>query len=219
MLVKDCMTRHPIMVSPSTPAAEAQRIMNSNRIRHLPVVGDGKRLVGLITRMTLVIDPAILGSLDVWEISRKLSGLTVEGLMLPASRVHTIMPDKTIERAAQYMTEHKIGCLPVVEDGDVVVGILSDIDLLHAFQEMLGLPARGVRVTMRMPNRPGEFAKLTAALSEQSWGVMGIGTFPSPRHDGYYDAVVKIPAVTIAEARELLSNVPDQQIVDIRDAV
>lgn len=219
MLVKDCMTRHPIMVSPSTPASEAQRIMSSNRIRHLPVVGDGKRLVGLITRMTLVIDPAILGSLDVWEISRKLSGLTVEGLMLPASRVHTITPDKTIERAAQYMTEYKIGCLPVVEDGDIVIGILSDIDLLHAFQEMLGLPARGVRVTVRMPNRPGEFAKLTAALAGQSWGVMGIGTFPTPRHDGYYDAVVKIPGITIAEAEALLSTVPDQEIVDIRDAV
>jgi acetoin utilization protein AcuB len=209
------------MVSPSTPAAEAQRIMSGSRIRHLPVVGDGKRLVGLITRMTLAIDPTILGSLDVWEISRKLSGLTVEGLMLPASRVYTITPDKTIERAAQYMTEHKIGCLPVVEsgDGNVVVGILSDIDLLHAFQEMLGLPARGVRVTVRMPNRPGEFAKLTAALAAQSWGVMGIGTFPTPRRDGYYDTVVKIPGITTAEAEALLSTVPDQQIVDIRDVV
>ena len=64
MLVKDCMTRHPIMVSPSTAAAEAQRLMTDNRIRHLPVVGDGKRLVGLVTRMSLAIDPAILGSLD-----------------------------------------------------------------------------------------------------------------------------------------------------------
>jgi acetoin utilization protein AcuB len=207
------------MVSPTTPAPEAQRIMSSNHIRHLPVVGDGKRLVGLVTRMTLVIDPSILGSLDVWEISRKLSGLTVEKLMLPVERVYTIAPDKTIERAAQQMSEHKIGCLPVVEEGSVVVGILSDVDLLHAFQAMLGLPARGVRVTMRMRNRPGEFSKLTAVPAERAWGVMGIGTFPSPRHDGYYDAVVKIPGVTTEEARAALSGVPEQQIVDIRDVV
>jgi acetoin utilization protein AcuB len=219
MLVKDCMTRHPIMVSPSTPAAEAQRIMTNNRIRHLPVVGDGKRLVGLVTRMTLAIDPAILGSLDVWEISRKLSDLTVESIMLPAARVATITPEKTIERAAQYLSEHKVGCLPVVEEGEVVVGILSEVDVLHAFQQMLGLPTPGIRVTMRMPNKSGEFGKLTAVLGEQTWCVMGIGTFPTPRYDGYYDTVVKISGITEEEARDVLSNVPDQKIVDIRDAV
>jgi acetoin utilization protein AcuB len=207
------------MVSPSTPAAEAQRIMNDNQIRHLPVVGDGKKLFGLVTRMALAIDPSILGSLDVWEISRKLSGLSVEAIMLPAARVYTIAPEKTIERAAQYMSDYKIGCLPVIEEGGIVVGILTDIDVLHAFQQMLGLPAPGVRVTMRMPNRPGEFTKLTAALADQRWGVMGVGTFPSPRHDGYYDAVIKIPGITTEEARAILAGVPDQQIVDIRDVV
>jgi acetoin utilization protein AcuB len=219
MLVKDCMTRHPIMVSPSTAAAEAQRLMTDNRIRHLPVVGDGKRLVGLVTRMSLAIDPAILGSLDVWEISRKLSGLTVETVMLPAARVATIAPEKTIERAAQYLSEHKIGCLPVVEEGNVVVGILSEIDVLRAFQQMLGLPSSGIRVTMRMPNKSGEFAKLTAVLGQQSWCVMGIGTFPTTRNDGYYDTVVKISGITEAEARDVLSNIPEQKIIDIRDAV
>ncbi len=39
MLVKDCMTRHPIMISPKMPAAEAQKIMADNHIRHLPVAG------------------------------------------------------------------------------------------------------------------------------------------------------------------------------------
>jgi acetoin utilization protein AcuB len=115
------------------------------------------------------------------------------------------------------MTEAKIGCLPVVEDGDVVVGILTEVDLLNAFQLMLGLPSDGVRVTMRMPNRPGEFAKLTAVLGQQEWGVMGIGTFPTPRREGFYDAVVKIPGIDSAQARAVLSQVPDQEIIDIRD--
>ena len=73
MLVKDYMTRHPIMISPTTPAAEAQKLMIENRVRHLPVVGDGKRLLGLVTRERLRIPPTDLGSLNVWEISRLLS--------------------------------------------------------------------------------------------------------------------------------------------------
>lgn len=53
MLVKNCMTRHPIMIAPEKLASEAQKIMAENNVRHLPVVGDGKRLLGLITRERL----------------------------------------------------------------------------------------------------------------------------------------------------------------------
>jgi len=53
MLVKDCMTRHPVMAPPTMMAAEAEHLMHENRIRHLPVVEDGK-LLGLISIGDLV---------------------------------------------------------------------------------------------------------------------------------------------------------------------
>jgi acetoin utilization protein AcuB len=133
--------------------------------------------------------------------------------------VITITPERTVERAAAMMTEHKIGCLPVVEDGDLVVGIVTENDLLRSYQEMLGLPSEGVRVTVRMPNRHGEFVKLMAVLVERQWGVMGIGTFPTRRDPSTYDAVIKIPNVTIEEVQNALANIPNQTIVDIRAAV
>jgi len=58
-----------------------------------------------------------------------------------------------------------------------------------------------------------------AVFVERKWGVMGIGTFPSPRHPGYYDAVIKISEVTSAEVHEALRAVEGQQIVDIREIV
>lgn len=218
MLVKDCMTRHPVMISPLTKAAEAENIMTENRIRHLPVVGDGKRLEGLVTRQTLTIKPDMLGSLNVWEITRYLANMTIKDLMVKAGEVITISPDKTIERAARTMSEHKIGCLPVIEGG-IVVGIITEVDLMNAFQMMLGLPASGVRVTVRMPNQRGEFAKLTAALSNNGWGVMGIGSFPSPRREGYYDVVLKIPGGDTAEIEAAFNEIPGQEVVDIRASV
>lgn len=215
MLVKDCMTRHPVMISPETPAAEAQKVMSENKVRHLPVVGDGKKLLGLITRERMALKPDTLASLNVWEITRYLSNLTVKDLMLKANKVRTVEPDRTIERAARMLAEHKIGCLPVIEE-DVVIGIISEIDLLRSFQEMLGLPAEGVRVTVRQPERKGEFAKLTSTIAEHGWGIMGIGSFPSPRRPGYYDLVLKIPDAPLEEVQKVLSEIPDQEIVDIR---
>jgi acetoin utilization protein AcuB len=218
MLVKDCMTRHPILASPEMQAAEAQRIMSENNVRHLPVTGNGKRFLGLLTRERLSMKADTLSSLNVWEITRFLSGLTVGELMIRAEKVVTIEPSKTVERAAQMLADNKIGCLPVIEEG-VVIGILSEVDVLRSFQEMLGLPSNGIRVTVRMPNRSGEFAKLTAALAAQEWGIMGIGTFPSPRRPGYYDAVLKIPKVSMAEAEAVFSRIAEQEIVDIREVV
>jgi acetoin utilization protein AcuB len=212
------MTRHPIMIAPETLATKAQQIMAENAVRHLPVVGDGKKLLGLITRSRLALKPDMMGSLDVWEITRYLSNLTVNKVMLPVEKVFTIHPERTVERAARIMSDHKVGCLPVIED-DVVVGIISEIDLLRSYQDMLGLPAEGVRVTMRMPDTEGQFAKITSTVANHNWGIMGIGSFPSPRHEGFYDMVLKIAGVSADEVKAVLSQVEGQEIVDIRDVV
>lgn len=218
MLVKDCMTRHPIMISPETPAAEAQKIMAENQIRHLPVVGSGKRLLGLITRQRLSLKPDELGSLNIWEISRRLSAMTAKKIMLKAEHVQTIIPDKTVERAARIMTDHKVGCLPVLEDG-IVVGILTETDLLKSFQTMLGLPADGVRVTVRMPGGVGIFKQVIVAISEEGWPILGLGSFPTRKQPGYWDSVFKIAGANIDEVEAVINQVPNQEIVDIREVV
>ena len=85
---------------------------------------------------------------------------------------------------------------------------------------MLGLPTPGIRVTVRMPAQKkhySELAKLVSAIGEKDWGVMGIGTFPTPNQPDFYDAVVKIPGVTIEAVKELIATIPDQDIVDIRE--
>ena len=215
MLVKDYMTRHPLMAEPTMSIVEAQRYMGENNIRHLPVVGDGKRLLGLATRQTLLVEPGKLGSLDVWEIARTLSGLTLEDVMTRAEDVITAGPDITIEEAARIMVEHKIGCLPVVEEG-IVIGVITEIDLLAHLMEMMATRIPGVRVTVRMPNVTGELAKLVGAISAQGWGILACGGAPAPKEPGKWDAVVKIRNVPQAKIVAALGQVKGQEIVDVR---
>ncbi|MFU8773083.1 MAG: CBS and ACT domain-containing protein [Anaerolineales bacterium] len=215
MLVKDCMTRHPTLISIETPLMEAQRIMVENKIRHLPVAGSGKRLLGLVTRQRLAFKPDFLASLNVWEITRYLSSMTVKDVMLKANQVQTTEPDQTVERAAKIMTDKKIGCLPVLEE-DIIIGILTEVDLLRSYQVMLGLPFPGVRVTIRMPDRLGELAKITRVLGDNQLGVVSIGAYPTPRQDGFYDAVLKIPRVDQERIRQLLSQIEGQEIIEVR---
>jgi acetoin utilization protein AcuB len=215
MLVKDYMTRHPIMITPETPAAEAQKIMFENKIRHLPVIGDGKRLLGLITRDRLSIPPSELGSLDVWEISRLLSNLQVRDVMLKRDELITINQDATLEEAAQQMLTHKVGCLPVTEE-EIVIGIITENDLLSELSNLLGGKVEGVRATIRVPDRIGEFAKVTSAITSKGWGIYASGGLPSPKQPGYWDLVVKVRNVSQDEVAALLEGIEGQELIDIR---
>jgi acetoin utilization protein AcuB len=204
------------MIPPTTSASEAQRIMVENRVRHLPVVGDGKRPLGLITRERLRIPPADLGSLNVWEITRYLSNLTVKDIMVKGRDLFTIGPDATLEEAAEVMGNNKIGCLPVVED-NVVVGILTETDMLAQLVDLLGGYVPGVRVTVRLPGKIGGYAKLISAISAKGWGMYATGSVPAPKREGYWDIVLKIPDVTKEELVALLDQLEEHELVDVRD--
>jgi acetoin utilization protein AcuB len=216
MLVREYMTRHPLMVDPEMTIIEARRYMGENNVRHVPVVGDGKRLLGLVTRQTLLVDPARLGSLDLWDIARTLSGLKVKEVMVKAKDVVTVEQDVTVEEAAHLMAEQRVGCLPVVEDG-IVVGIITEIDLLAQLAEIMASRRPGVRVTMRMPDRKGELARLVSHINAQGWGIMALGGAYAPKEPDKWDAVVKIPYVSKEEVVSALQAVEGQQITDIRE--
>lgn len=216
MLVKDYMTRHPLMAGPTMSIVEAQRYMGENNIRHLPIVGDGKRLLGLVTRQRLLVDPGKLGSLDVWEITRYLSSLAVKDVMIKARDVISIDSDATIEQAARAMVKKKIGCLPVLEES-IVVGIITEADLLAHLTDLMGGKVSGVRITVRIPDRIGEFAKVTAAIASQGWGIYAAGCVPAPKDPGYWDAVFKVRHVPQEALVTVLSQVEDQRIVDVRE--
>jgi acetoin utilization protein AcuB len=217
MLVRDYMTRHPIMVGTEASVAEAQRLMMENHVRQLPVVGDGKRLLGLVTHQRLSVSPEQLGSLDVWEITRYLSSLTVGKVMISGGDLHTIGPDATLEEAAALMIAHKLGGLPVVEDGSVVVGIITETDLLIELQHLLGGRDAGWRVTIRVPDRRGELRKIVRAISEKDWGLMAMGEVRSPRRPGFWDVVLKVRYCNRDELVTALAAIEDQEIVDVRE--
>ncbi len=216
MLVKDYMTRHPIMIAPDTPAAEAQNLMIENNVRHLPVVGDGKRLMGLITRERLRVPPTDLGSLNVWEISRLLSNLKASDVMVKLNDLVLIDPDTTLEDAAQIMCQHKIGSLIVVED-EIVVGIITEVDMLAELSNLLGGDIQGVRVVIRVPDQIGEYAKVMAAITEQGWCIYASGGVPSPKTPGSWDLVIKVPEVSKEELVAVINKIEGQKVIDARE--
>lgn len=216
MFVKDYMTRHPVMIDPTMSIVEAQGIMSETRVRHLPVVEGGKRLVGLITRERMRIPPTELASLNVWEITRFLSNLTAKDLMIKRKNVITINPGATLEKAATIMVEQRIGCLPVLEE-DIVIGIITEIDMLIQLAALLGGGVPGVRATVRMPNKKGEVAKAVSAIAAQGWGIYASGGVFAPKNPDFWDCVIKVRDVPKEKLAEVLSGIEGQELLDVRE--
>src|SRR5215471_11976318 len=138
MQVNEWMTPAPITVAPSAPIPKVQELMVHRRIRHLPVIEDG-RLVGIITdRDVRTVQPSRASSLPVREMNYLLERLTVRAVM--TRPVLTVGPHESLAVALRLMLENRIGGLPVVE-GERVLGILTAVDLLRAFSTTLGVQA------------------------------------------------------------------------------
>ena len=128
--VRDLMTPAPLAISPETSVHAASRLMQEQRLRHLPVCEDG-RLVGLLSECDLrLVLPSPATSLAAHEVHSLLERLTVAEIMtrFPV----TIGPDHTVMEAASRMLSHKVQALPVTEHRRHV-GLLTRTHLLYAF--------------------------------------------------------------------------------------
>ena len=127
--VRDVMTADPTTLKSNDKLTLADDIMRLGRVRHLPVLDDdGKSLVGILTQRDLFRD-ALAQALGYGKHAQRklLDSLAVKDVM--ATAVITVMPDASLSYAARLLTERKIGCLPVVENGRLV-GILTEGDFV-----------------------------------------------------------------------------------------
>ena len=132
MKVRELMTGGLVCVTPGTPVVEARQTMLTQRIRHL-LVSENRRLLGIVTDRDIRLNlPSQATSLSVWEMNYLLARLTVGEVMTKS--VIIIGPDREARDAARLMMEHKIGALPVV-DGDYLIGIVTETDILRAFAQ------------------------------------------------------------------------------------
>jgi len=140
MTIRELMTGGLTTVHRDTSVQEARDLMARKRIRHLPVTDPGGRLVGIVTDRDIRLNlPSPATSLSVGEINHLLTKLTVGQVMTRS--VITIGPDRPVREGAQLILEHRIGALPVLDDGHLI-GILTETDIVRAFVETTAAASR-----------------------------------------------------------------------------
>jgi len=119
----DLMTTDVVTLTPRQHVASAVSMMQSARIRHLPVVGDDNQLLGLITQR------------DLLAIGDHLTRPVSEYMQ---SEIKTVSPDTPAYEAAYLLLRYDIGCVPVTDNHGILLGIITDTDFVRVAYRSLG---------------------------------------------------------------------------------
>lgn len=129
VVVREWMTSPVITVSPESLISKAHQIMKGKGIRRLIVVTDSCP-VGVITIGDVrEARPSDATALSIWELNYLWAQLTVGKIM--TEDPITLRPEAPIIDAAELMLEHKISGLPVVDDQNELVGIITESDIFR----------------------------------------------------------------------------------------
>src|SRR5512133_1790779 len=150
------MTRGPATIEEAAPVSDAAAEMASGGFRHLPVVDATGVLVGMISERDL---RALLGT-DVGRFADATADVLAEPVLEAMTPDPVSLPaTATLAEALEVFADERVGAIPVVDDAERPIGIVSYVDLLGTIRELSGLAARRVAIAAiapppRPPNPP-----------------------------------------------------------------
>jgi acetoin utilization protein AcuB len=190
MKIHALMVSDPITISAHASISDAIELMKVNSIRHLPVVAEDNLLEGFLT----------LADLKQGLIPSMLGDLNLRDLMI--TEPITVRSEDDVEIAAQLIYKHKIGGMPVVDNGRLV-GIITATDILRTFIDMMGILTSTSRIDVVVGDRPGGLKEALQIINDEGADIINVGmTADQPGQRGYYFRLAACKTAKIKKALE-----------------
>lgn len=179
MFISKSMQTKVISARPQTTLLEARALLKTHRIRHLPVLGDDGRLVGIITDRDIRSALPAAFYIENGEAPNEADyrHLIVEDFMTRDPMA--ISPEDTIQDALLQIQKMRVGAFPVVDHERRLKGIISVRDLLRAFINVMGIEEPGTLLGILVEEKVGQMKKIVDAITEEN---ISFGSILVSRH-------------------------------------
>ena len=162
MLVMNWMSQPAITIEADDFAEDAVRLAKKHEIHMLPVMQNGQ-LVGIVTDRDIKrASPSDVLSENRKEDGNLLSGIKVKKIMTPDPV--TVPYDHTLEETVEKFLVHKISGLPVVNQQQKVIGVITKSDLFQLILILTGYGKKGLQLGIEVQDRPGCLKEITDIL-------------------------------------------------------
>lgn len=176
MYVKDHMTKELYTVTADTVLSKAIDIMRKNDFHRLPVVDAEGKLIGLITGGLVEESSGSKNTaLSIYELNYLFSRTKVSDIMI--TDVKTTTADVLVEEAAQKMVDNEIAVLPVVNEDNRVIGIITDKDIFQALISLTGYKHQGTRFIIACEDHPGFMVGVAKAFADNDANLEALAVY------------------------------------------
>ena len=219
MLVKNWMSKAVTTVDADDSMQNAIYILQEQNIKILPVM-ENESVVGIITDRDLKkASPSDATTLDMHELLFLISKIKVRDLM--KTPVYTAKPDDTVEEAAAILLEKKISGLPVVDENNRLVGIITRSDIFRVLLSLSGLGKKGVQFALRIKDMPGIIKEVRELIHAYGARTASILSSSDNVPEGYLNFYFRIYQIDRQQLTALMDKIQEKgtvlYVVDHRD--
>lgn len=207
MLIRDWMTKEVITVSPGVSMMKASRLMREHKVHRLPVVGEDGSLVGIISDRDIKdASPSKATTLDMHELYYLLAEIKVQEIM--TRQPVSMRGDDSVEQAALVMVERHFGGIPVVDEADKVVGIITESDIFKVFINLTGALSGGLQLAFELSPSGGGLREVLNALREHEGRVVSVLT--AQKDEGNRMVYIRVGDLDTAAQKALIADMRER---------
>ncbi|MFD0827261.1 acetoin utilization AcuB family protein [Neobacillus sp. M.A.Huq-85] len=186
MIVEEIMKPNVATLFPTDSIKDALRLMESKKIRHVPIIDSENHLVGLVT----VVD--IRDAMpSIFHANEHLEDLQKPVVTIMKKNVITGHPLDFVEEVAGLFYEHKISCLPIIND-QKLVGIITETDLLRTMVELTGAHKPGSQIEIKVPNITGMLCEISSIIRKRNANILSVLVYPDKKDDQFKILVIRV---------------------------
>lgn len=201
MLVEDIMKTNVVTLSPSATIAEALRLFQTNKIRHILILNRSQDVVGIVSDRD-VRD----ASTSIFEKDSESSGPQNEIQSIMSTPVVAVHPLDFVEEIAQLFYDEEYACLPVISQNKLV-GIISEKDMLYTLIQLTGTNVQSSHIEVKVPHKPGILPEVASIFGARKTNITSVLVYPYMDDPNYKILVFRIQTMN-----------PMPIIGDLRDA-
>lgn len=186
MIVEQIMKKEVYTLTPTDTLDDALTLMKEKNIRHIPIVDEQQKVVGLITSHD--VNNALPSSLKI-DSNQLIYDTPIENFMVKDIIVGH--PLDFVEDVAVTFYEAKISCLPIISGGKLV-GIVTSSDLLHTYIELTGAHQPSSKIDIRIKDQVGELSDVLNIFKLHHANVLSVLVFPDARKENYRIITIRV---------------------------
>ncbi len=173
MLIQDWMSTNIVSIAPSASLLKCVALLKEKGLRRLPVVNRDNNVVGLISTTDIKqFQPTRSTGMEYLEAIDMLDEMKVRDIMTKPPV--TIGISNTVEDAAVFMMRKRVSTLPVVDEENRLIGMLTEWDVFQAMVNAIGADEPCLQLAFAVPNEPGSLARLLALVKKYGMSVITV---------------------------------------------